>query len=212
MENNINVQDNEQLKEVIPAKPPKGQQILANLKERGRKFIVYLKRNTHIIPLIITVITSFVYLCLIGTYSMLVENNSGISESGITVFVNALASILILPLFLNAFPKRKKPNKVYIAAVFVVFALIIGMDILFYVRCSDFMALQEEVGRPISGDNRELFDNAFTATIVHLVFVGISVVVFALMPLYKKGLGMINTKKTVEDNKFEDAIDTSEEV
>ena len=143
---------------------------------------------------------------------MLVENNSGISESGITVFVNALASILILPLFLNAFPKRKKPNKVYIVAVFVVFALIIAMDSLFYVRCSDFMAVQEEAGRPISGANSDYFDSAFTATIVHLVFVSISVVVFALMPLYKMGLNKINTKKVLESNKFEDAIDTSEEV
>ena len=47
---------------------------------------------------------------------------------------------------------------------------------------------------------------------MHLVFVSISVVVFALMPLYKMGLNKINTKKVLESNKFEDAIDTSEEV
>ena len=211
MEENTNVQSNEQLAQVSE-RPSGGKRFKAALKEKGRKIVVYLKRNTHVIPLIITLITSFVYLCLIGTYSVLVENNSGISESGITVFVNALASILILPLFLNAFPKRKKPNKVYIVAVFVVFALIIAMDSLFYVRCSDFMAVQEEAGRPISGANSDYFDSAFAATIVHLVFVSISVVVFALMPLYKMGLNKINTKKVLESNKFEDAIDTSEEV
>lgn len=186
----------------------------AGVKEWFRKLIVKLKRKTQLIPLVLTLITSFVFLCMIGTFSQLVEINTGISSLGISMFVATLASILILPLFLNAFPKNKKPVIAFIVAVFVVYALIIAMDLVFLLNMMNFFKENEaaiKAGEE-SAKNLALFDKSKLSLIVHVVLVGICVVVFALLPVYKKAINKINTKKVVESNEFADEIDTSAEV
>ena len=99
--------------------PQKSGNVGAGIKEWFRKLTVKLKRKTQIIPLTLTLITSFVFLCMIGTFSQLIQKNSGVPSLGICMFVSTLASILILPLFLNAFPKNKKPVIAFIVAVFL---------------------------------------------------------------------------------------------
>lgn len=177
----------------------------AGIKEWFRKFIVKLKRKTQIIPLFFTLVTSFVFLCMIGTFSQMIEVNSGVPSVGICMFVTTLASILILPLFLNAFPKNKKPVIPFIVAVFVVYALIIAMDVVFLLNVEKFLSDH-------NFDTIKFYEESKTSLIAHLVLVSICVVVFALLPLYKKGINMINTKKVVESNDFSDEIDTSAEV
>lgn len=196
------------------ASPKKSGNFAAGIKEWFRKLIVKLKRKTQLIPLVLTLITSFVYLCMIGTFSQLVEINTGISSLGVTMFVTTLASILILPLFLNAFPKNKKPVIAFIVAVFVVYALIIAMDLVFLLNMTNFFKANEDVIRAGEGSakNIALFDKSKLSLIVHVVLVGICVVVFALLPVYKKAINKINTKKVVESNDFSDEIDTSAEV
>lgn len=189
----------------VEKKPNFFVKLWAGIKEWFRKFIVKLKRKTQIIPLFFTFITSFVFLCMIGTFSQMIEVNTGVTSVGICMFVTTLASILILPLFLNAFPKNKKPVIPFIVAVFVVFALIIAMDVIFLVNMQNFLSKNDLTTMPFYEESR-------TSLIAHLVLVSICVVVFALLPLYKKGINMINTKKVVESNDFSDEIDTSAEV
>lgn len=177
----------------------------AKVKEWFRKLIVKLKRQTHIIPLVVILITSLVYLCTIATYAQVIEVNSGIPNLGISMFVNTLASILVLPLFLNAFPKRKKPNIYYIVGVFLVLALLIGMDVLYYVNTQKFFANPD-----YTADDMVL--KAYNQLITHIVFVGVSIVVFALLPVYKKAIKKINTRKNLEENNLSESIDTSAEV
>lgn len=188
--------------------PKKSGKFVAGLKEWFRKLIVKLKRKTHLIPLVLTLITSFVYLCMIGTFSQLTIDNKGISSIGLCMFVTTLASILILPLFLNAFPKNKKPVIAYIVSVFVVFALIIAMDSLFLANMNNF----RNSGVTILADKLVFFDKSQTCLITHLVLVSLCVVVFALLPVYKRAINKINTKKVVASNDFSDEIDTSAEV
>lgn len=188
--------------------PKKSGKFVAGLKEWFRKLIVKLKRKTHLIPLVLTLITSFVYLCMIGTFSQLTIDNTGISSIGLCMFVTTLASILILPLFLNAFPKNKKPVIAYIVSVFVVFALIIAMDSLFLANMNSF----RNSGVTILADKMVFFDKSQTCLITHLVLVSLCVVVFALLPVYKRAINKINTKKVVASNDFSDEIDTSAEV
>ncbi|MDE7380006.1 MAG: hypothetical protein K2N14_03035 [Clostridia bacterium] len=185
-----------------PKKPGK---FVAGVKEWFRKTIVKLKRKTQVIPLVLTLIASFAFLCMIGTFSQLIQINRGIPSLGICMFVTTLASILILPLFLNAFPKNKKPVIAFIVAVFVVFALIITMDVLFLVNMQKFFT-ENKV------DSAAFYNESKTSLIVHIVLVGVSVLAFALLPLYKKAINKINTKKVVSSNDFSDEIDTSEEV
>lgn len=186
--------------------PKKPNKFFAGLKERFRKFIVKLKRKTQLIPLFLTLITSFVFLCMIGTFSQLIQKNSGISSVGVCMFVATLASILILPLFLNAFPKNKKPVIPFIVAVFVVYALIIAMDVIFLVNMQRFFRENSEAKIDI------FYYKSQTSLIVHIVLVAVCFVAFALLPLYKKAINMINTKKVVSGNDFSDEIDTSVEV
>lgn len=181
----------------------------AKCKEWFRKLIVKLKRKTQMIPLVVILITSLVYLCTIGTYAQVIEFNTGIKNLGIAMFINTLMSILILPIFLNAFPKRKKPNIVYIVAVFVVLALLIGMDLLYYINTQDFVAKN---GGNYIIEVYPIIGKAYTQLIVHMVFVAISIVVFALLPVYKKGINKINTRKQLEENNLSGDIDTSAEV
>lgn len=186
----------------------------AKVKEWFRKFTVKLKRKTQMIPLVVILITSLVYLCTIGTYAQVIENNSGIPNLGISMFVNTLMSILILPLFLNAFPKRKKPNIVYIVLVFVVLALLIGMDIMYYMNTKNFLKPLADVGitDELLREQYPAIYKAYGLLIMHMIFVGISIVVFALLPLYKKGINKINTRKVLEENNLSGEIDTSAEV
>lgn len=183
----------------------------AKCKEWLRKTTVKLKRKTQMIPLVVILITSLIYLCCIGTYAQVIENNTGIPSLGISMFINTLLSILVLAIFLNAFPKRKKPNLVFVIGVFVVLLAILGFDLMYYLNTKNFVSdlpLPEdfvletypEIGR------------AYTQLLVHMIFVGISIVVFALLPVYKKAINKINTRKVLDENQLSDDIDTSAEV
>ncbi len=193
--------------EVVEPEKKSSESFGAKLKERFRKLIVKLKRQTHLIPLVVILITSLVYLCFIGTFSQVIEKNSGIKAGGIAIFVNTLLSILVLPLFLNAFPKRKQQNLIYTIAVFVVLAVMVGMDILLYWGTHDYITRNHI----LIAKNPEV-SKLYAETIVHMVFLGISIVVFALLPLYKKGINKIDTTKKLDENNLSEEIDTSAEV
>lgn len=182
----------------------------AKVKEWFRKFIVKLKRQTHMIPLVVILITSIVYLCCTATYAQVIEGNTGIPSLGIAMFVNTLLSILVLVIFLNAFPKRKKPNVVYIVAVFVVLGVILGMDLLYLLSAMNF--INNDPAKDLILATYPEIKTAYSNLYVHMVFIGISIVVFALLPLYKKAINKINTKKVLEENELKGEIDTSAEV
>ena len=181
----------------------------AKIKEWFRKFTVKLKRQTHMIPLVVILITSLIYLCCTATFAQVIEGNSGIPNLGIAMFVNTLLSVLVLAMFLNAFPKRKKPSIVYIVLVFVVLAVILGMDLLYLLNAQTFV--KNNGGEFILGEYPEI-KTAYSELYAHMAFVGISIVVFALLPVYKKAINKINTKKVLEENNLSEEIDTSAEV
>lgn len=190
---------------IEPAKPKKD--VGAAVKEWFRKLIVKLKRKTQVIPLILILVASLLYMCMLGTFSKVVESNSGISASGICLFINTLVSILILPCFLNAFPKRKKPNIVFLVAIGVLLALLVVLDIVFYINIQSYVTTNH-----ISIARNPDINKAYNDLIIHIVFVAIAGLAFAFLPLYKKGINKINTKKVLEENKLSEEIDTSAEV
>ena len=72
-----------------------------------RKRIVYLKRNTYIIPLIFILLSCLVFnlnlTCISDTTAIIYANGMGF-----TMFVISLFSYLSLITYMQAFPKRKK--------------------------------------------------------------------------------------------------------
>lgn len=202
--------ENQPLPETQPTKTEK---FKAGVKERFRKFIVKLKHKPHIIPLVILLITSIVYLCILNSLSYLVSKISGVDSAGICIFVNTLASILVLLVFLNAFPKRKKPNIIMIVITFVVMALIFALDLVFYFKVTDYCV------KAYGGMTVDFLDDAYPVvyaalnnTIAHAVLIGISILTLAFLPLYKMGIKKINTKKVIAENVIKEEIDTSAEV
>ena len=127
---------------------------------------------------------------------------------GFPVFVNMLFCILVLLLYLWSFPKRKKPNYIMIALTFIFMGVMIALDIVFHInlaKAADNLSSAERAALPF-------IDKSLTLAIVHVVFVGISAVLLATLPLYKKLIMKINTRKVVESTEIKEEIDTSEEV
>ncbi|MDE7084897.1 MAG: hypothetical protein K2O81_06590, partial [Clostridia bacterium] len=194
---------------VVEETPSKGARLKAGVKEWFRKFIVKLKHKPQNIPFFILLITSFMYLCFLGTFSKFIDINSNIKSIGIFQFVNTLASILILLIFLNSFPKRKKVNIVMLVMTFTVLALMVVMDILFIVNITNY---GKNLRRGLEWFlAQEGTSESITCAIVHIVFLGVTIIMLALMPLYKKLLLKINTSKELASNDIKEVIDTSEE-
>lgn len=213
-ENENLVEPVEAVEKTAVAPEKSSESVGARIKEWFRKFTVKLKRQTHYIPLVVILITSLIYLCCTATYAQAIEYHTGIPNLGICLFVNTLLSILVLAVFLNAFPKRKKPNIVFIVGVFVVLAIILGLDLLYYLSAQNFAV---ENGGPMGPDFiLDMYDGiirkAQMRLIIHMVFVGISILVFALLPVYKKAINKINTRKALDENQLSGEIDASAEV
>lgn len=208
MSENENVVVEEPVQPENASEPGAGKRFLAALKEWGRKKLVMLKIKTHFIPLILLAISTIYFYCCLGTLSQAVLVIPSVKFAAFVMFVNSLLTLIALVMFLNAFPKRKKPNLIAVVAVFVLMGLIIGMDIIYYVQINGFIADAYDAYM----ERYPEFYDAFTCIIVHIVLVGIALVAFATMPLYKKLLNKINTRKELASTDLKEEIDTSAEV
>lgn len=185
----------------------------ANLKERWRKFLVTTKRKPQrlaFLPLIVSTILWMFGEVYFGRATIV----DGIPGMSLCIFVNTMFSILTLLLFMNTFPKRAKHmNYVMLALTFVFMAVMVACDIVWYVRCYPVhIDLYNNATDPGSIAKIEPGLKAFPLIITHLVFVCLSAVLLATLPLYKKLLLKINTSKVVETNELKEEIDTSAEV
>lgn len=209
----------------------KGAKFKAGLKERFRKFIVKLKIKPQIIPLFFMLISSLVFLLGLRSFSVSISEyktsilpasafgKEMMNFSGLCIFVNTLFSLLVLMLMLWSFPKRKKPNKVMLVLTFVFMAVLIVMDIMYYLQ---MYAMNNDIAKMFGISVNEYLKeyhtkgnfilSSFTVTWVHIAFVGVTFVLLATLPLYKKLLRKINTKKAIESTQLKEEIDTSAEV
>lgn len=111
MSENENIAIDEQTAPESVSKPSRGAKIAGGIKEWFRKFTVKLKRRPMNIAFFMLIVSSLVYLFLLGNFSQagLEYPKSGVP---ISIFINTLFSILVLLLFMYAFPKRsKKPDR-----------------------------------------------------------------------------------------------------
>lgn len=198
------VKKNDQLEEpevVVKAveppenKPSKGNKFWGAVKEWFRKRIVALKVKPNVIPLIVLLITSIVFMLSLYKYSEAVywtsgEEGANVQGAGVCIFVTTLLSLLILVSFLNAFPKRKKPNIFFIVLVGVMIAAMIACDVVYYLKMAQCVAKYPSQATYINP--------AQPLVIAHIVMLGISAIVFALLPAYTKLIRMIPTAKKIE--------------
>lgn len=198
-----------------PAKPSVGKRILLALKERGRKFIVKLKRRPMNIGLFVLAISTIVILCSLGSISQLgLENGYQNEMQGLCIFVVVLFGILVLLLYMNAFPKRsKKPKWVMYALTIVFMVVIIGIDLYLFIiwginRTKD---LSGKVPNAYLNRINSFYFDAVNSVLAHAILVGISLVLMVLSPVIGKLLNKINTKVNLEESQLKNEIEVEEE-
>ena len=178
-------------------KPSKGNKFAARLKEWCRKRVVALKVKPQIIPLIVMVITTVYFMLILFTVSKAVQlaaTNKNTAATGICTFITTLLSLLYLVSFLNAFPKRKKPNIFFIVLVGVMIAGQLACDLVYYLQMN---ACIEGITSP--GSDMDLACRAAQPYILgHIILLGLSSVVFALLPVYSKLIRKIDTSVKLE--------------
>jgi phosphoglycerol transferase MdoB-like AlkP superfamily enzyme len=192
----------------------KGQKFKAGLKEWGRKKIVGLKRKPQSIILVMLFITTALWLIWLFTFSRTIFENAAVNWCGLVVFINTLISILIIALFGNAFPKRKKPSVVFIVMLFVFMAIIIACDVLYYVEMNTYIHTPTSQGgagyTAAQFAAKPFMENSLTLAIVHIVLVAICALLLATLPVYSKLINKINTRKEVASNDIKETIDVEE--
>ena len=173
--------------------PAKGSKVWAAIKEWCRKKVVALKVKPQIIPLIILLVTSVIYMLALHSVGVAIYASFNASETeatGICSFITTLLSLLVLVSFLNAFPKRKKPNIFFIVLVFVMIAGMVACDVVYYIQMSNFMKAKANLSAKV--------EPAQPYIMAHLIMLGVSAVIFALLPLYTKLIRKINTSIKLE--------------
>lgn len=213
MAENENVVVEETTPEVQPKSkgPSKGNKFGAALKEWFRKRVVKLKRNTKTIPYVYLIIIMFLWLIWLFTFSRTIAGMAKVEWGGMAIFLTTLFSILSVAVFGSAFPKRKKTNIVMLCVLFAFLIIVILSQVLYYVMVNDYVLHGSEfdaedlAARPYIG-------KSLTLSIVVMVLYGFGIILIATLPLYKKLIQKINTRKVLEENNLSETIDTSAEV
>jgi hypothetical protein len=178
------------------------------LKEVWRKFIVSLKRRPQNIAMAALIITFLYYALHLTSISNTTAKIQG-QGMGLCGFCVMLFSMLSFMCFINAFPYRKKVNVPMLVLMLAMFAIIAVADVI-YLR-----AIYSAISRP---------DNPIVVTMntiyiayaeyylrMHLVLLGVTTALIALLPVYSKLIRKIKTSIEVESYGSMDAIDISGE-
>ena len=179
--------------------PSAGAKIWAGIKEWFRKRIVKLKQKPQTIAMLFLLVALLFWLCTLNVYSSAIYSNDVVENKlvGLLNFVTTLFAILSVVSFLNAFPKRKKPNIVFIIITFAFIAI--------QIVCDAFYTPEQIAESPE-------FLQSLNFVIVHIVLLGVAAGMIALTPVFGILLKKINTKKAIESTELKEEIDTSEEV
>lgn len=167
------------------------------VKEMVRKFVVSLKRNPSLIPLVMMFITFLYFSLNLTDVSDTTAKIQG-SGMGLSQFCIMLFSLLSMVCMLNAYPRRKKANIPMIILMFLMFAVIIYSDIHY---CQAIDAARFRAESPIVIDEKTIYIAlAYNMLNIHWILIIVCAALVALLPLYSKLLRKINTSISVEDN------------
>ena len=178
------------------------------IKEFFRKRLVALKRSPQSIPLVTLVVAFLIYSLNLSAIANTTARING-ANMGQCEFAAMLFSILAFVVFLRAFPKRKGANKILLGLLFGMLAFLVFVDVVYITRV--ITATTREENRIVVDATTSYITTAQGIVTLHVVFVIITAVLLALLPLYAKAIRMINTSIEVEGNENMAAIDISGE-
>jgi len=178
------------------------------MKEMIRKFLVSLKKNPQVIPLLAHTVAFCIYSLNLTAVSNTTAKIYG-PHMGLCSFATMLLSILAYVCMFSAYPKRKKPNWIMIAMILVMYGITIFCDNFYSDR---IWAAVKRPENPIEITEATMYINdAFNLMSTHIISVIVSAVLVVTEPLYAKLLKKINTSIEVEDNGDLGAIELSDE-
>jgi len=178
------------------------------MKEMIRKFLVSLKKNPQVIPLLAHTVAFCIYSLNLTAVSNTTAKIYG-PHMGLCSFVTMLLSILAYVCMFSAYPKRKKPNWIMIAMILVMYGIIIFCDNFYSDR---IWAAVKRPENPIEITEATMYINdAFNLMSTHIISVIVSAVLVVAEPIYAKLLKKINTSIEIEDNGDLGAIELSDE-
>ena len=178
------------------------------MKEMIRKFLVSLKKNPQVIPLLAHTVAFCVFSLNLTDISKTTNMIQG-SNMGLCAFITMLFSILAYVCLFSAYPKRKKPNWIMITLIIVMYACMFFTDS--YYRDCVRMAVKGG-DNPIQITEATMYINdAYTILDSHITALIVAAVLIVTEPIYAKLLKKINTSIEVEDNGDLGAIELSDE-
>ncbi|MBQ7864466.1 MAG: hypothetical protein IJ420_05895 [Lachnospiraceae bacterium] len=178
------------------------------MKEMIRKFLVSLKKNPQVIPLLAHTVAFCIFSLNLTAISNTTAKIYG-PHMGLCSFVTMLLSILAYVCMFSAYPKRKKPNWIMIAMILAMYGIIIFCDNFYADR---IWAAVKRPENPIQITEATMYINdAFKLMSTHITSVIVSAVLVVTEPIYAKLLKKINTSVEIEDNGDLGAIELSDE-
>lgn len=178
------------------------------LKEMWRKFLVALKRNTSIIPLLVFVFAFLFYSLNLTHISDTTAKIQG-PMMGLMGFITMLFSMLSMVCYMNSFPRRKP-------VVIPMLVLHIIMDVALFVCDTVYM---DRIYNALNRADNPIEITVSTAYIAqaynmlstHRIILIVGVVLLALLPVYSKLIRKIKTSIEVEGSGNLGEIDISAE-
>ena len=124
-------------------------------------------------------------------------------------FVGMLFSILAFVVFLRTFPRRKPAVKPMILLLYFMLTLIEAADALYITRI--LTAVNRTENRIVVDSQTVYISTAYNVIVAHMILIGATAVLFALLPVYSKAIRKIDTSIEVDGMGEMQAIDISGE-
>ena len=158
-------------------------QTRGRMPEPLRKFLVALKRQPSMIPLVVLIIAFLQYSLNLTHISDTTAKIQG-AGMGLCGFATMLFSLLSLMCFLNAFPRRKKPVIPMLVLMFLMFGLIFFCD---WYYATLIQAALTRTDNPILLDANTIYIAlAWNVLQDHMALLIAGTVITALLPVYSR--------------------------
>ncbi len=178
------------------------------IREVFRKYMVALKRSPQSIPLATLIVAFLMYSLNLSSIANTTARING-ANMGQCEFVAMLFSILAFVVFLRAFTKRKKANKVMLGLLGGMLALLIFVDVVYITRI--ISATTRSENKIIIDESSRYISTAQNVVTLHVVFIGVTALLLITLPLYSKAIRKIKTSIDVEGNGNMAAIDIDDD-
>ncbi|MBR6705557.1 MAG: hypothetical protein IKI84_02605 [Clostridia bacterium] len=168
-----------------------------------RKLLVSLKRKPALVAMCVLLVAFIVYTFSLTnvshTTSRINKPNMGLAE-----FASMLLSVLSMVCFMNAYPRRKKPNYIMLGLSLAMLLIIFLCDGMYIGKIGE--ALNDPKSQLDTA--KETYILATRAMLnVHRIILVIGAALAVLVPWYGKLLRKINTNVNIEGNSDMAAIE-----